>query len=452
MMEQLDADCTLYQLVAYGNQNTLYEIGLRYALNLAEIEMVLKQDNPNSNPNHYEHKCCEIYNKKKIQNIKIDLTNDECVEQFDLTNDECDEQFDLTNDECVKQVQIQNHNRYEYECEMKKIADQFKIQGVIIDLDEQIECSNPIENELHKMILEIYTYGKDENGNKLEDKINLVGSIPLIIGKISNISNSVVIKLPNTFFSSETKYFNCIVDYKFVIKSPIKFKKIFLENIVRYCDLYERRNIADISNIFYEQDWKYIVSSPLDFEAKKNLKLNQIVCEKKLSNTKEKILGLYFVITEEFVKFISHIEFKFKTYNKIIDLDVLETIYKIEEKGYVNLYGISFQQPLDLEPTDIVKIKFNCGKGNKDDDLIYTQINNIFIYPFVSNKLTCVKYNLKLKFVDGELNKTFNENEKATINKFSDNTVELINAMCEFQKEKNKEKKNYNAQFVLRFI
>lgn len=366
----------LIQLVAYGVQNTSYNSGLNYALDLAEIEMVLKENN-------------EL-------------------------------------------------NQFKYECEYGKISDQFKIQGVIIDLDSQIEYSNPIENELHKMTLDIYMYDMDKNRNKLEDKINWIGSIPLIIGKISYVSNSVVIKLPNIFFSSESKYFNGFVNYKFVIKSPIKFKKIFLENIIRYDDTTERRNIAALTSTFYEQDWKYIVNSPVDFEVKKDFGFNEIMYEKKLSNTKEKVLGIYFVIPEELIQFISHIELKLKTYNKIINLDALETIYKIEEKGFVNLYEICFQQPLDLELTDLVKIKFKCGEENEDDlNLISTQINNICIYPYVSNKLICVNYNLGLKFVDGELNETFNENEKMMMDKFSNNIDELTDAIYEFKKEQN---------------
>lgn len=395
----------LIQLVAYGVQNTSYNSGLNYALDLAEIEMALKENN------------------------------------------ELDE--------------------FKYECEYGKISDQFKIQGVIIDLDSQVEYSNPIENELHKIILEIYVYGMDENKNKLEDKINWIGSIPLIIGNISNISNSVVIKLPNIFFPSETKYFNGFANYKFVIKSPIKFKKIFLENIIRYDDTIERKNIAALSSIFYEQDWKYIVSSPVDFEVKKDLGLNEIMYEKKLSNTKEKVLGIYFVIPEELIEFISYIKLKLKTYNKIINLDTLETIYKIEEKGFVNLYGICFQQSLDLELTDLVKIKFKYGEENEDDlNLIYTQINNICIYPIVSNKLSCINYNFRLKFVNGELNETFNENEKMMINKFSNNMDELTDAICEYkEKEKTNIRKNFLKkmniecvdkneiyEFILRFL
>lgn len=389
MAQPVNGGNALMQLLAYGVQNTSYNSGLNYALGLAEIEMVLKEKN------------------------------------------ELDE--------------------FKYEYEYGKISEQFKIQGVIIDLDSKIEYSNPIENELHKMILEIYVYGMDENKNKLEDKINWIGSIPLIIGNISNISNSVVIKLPNVFFPSESKYFNGFANYKFVIKSPIEFKKIFLENIIRYDDKIEKRNIAALSSIFYEQDWKYIINSPVNFEFKNDFGFNEIIYEKKLSNTKEKVLGLYFVIPEELIEFISHIELKLKTYNKIINLDALETIYKIEEKGFVNLYGICFQQSLDLELTDLVKIKFNYCEVN-DNDLISTQINNICIYPFVSNKLICVNYNLGLKFVDGELNETFNEIEKMVINKFSNNIDELTDAMCEFQKEQNVKqeqlKKDVNELFV----
>ena len=391
MAQPVNVGNVLLQLVAYGVQNTSYNSGLNYALDFAEIEMALKENN-------------EL-------------------------------------------------NEFKYECDIWNISDQFKIQGVIIDLDSKIEYSNPIENELHKMILEIYVYGMDENKNKLEDKINWIGSIPLIIGNISNISNSVVIKLPNVFFPSESKYFNGFAYYKFVIKSPIEFKKIFLENIIRYDVTTERRNIAVLASIFYEHDWKYIISSSVDFKFKKDFGFNEIVYEKKLSNTKEKVLGIYFVIPEELIELISHIELKLKTYNKIINLDALETIYKIEEKGYVNLYGIYFQQPLDLEPTDLVKIKFEYEEENEDDlNLISTQINNICIYPFVSNKLICVNYNLGLKFVDGELNKTFNEKEKMMINKFSNNIDELSNAMCEFLNKQNVKqeqlKKDVNELFV----
>lgn len=375
----------LMQLVAYGLQNKSYDSGLNYALDLVEIEMILKENN-------------EL-------------------------------------------------NEFKYECEQGKISDQFKIQGVIIDLDEQIEYSNPIENELHKMTLEIYVYDVDKKQKKLEDKINRIGSIPLIIGSISYISNSLVIKLPNVFFSSVTKYFNGFVYYKFVIKSPIKFKKIFLENIIRYDNTTERKNIVNLSKTFYEQDLKYIISSPTDFKIKNHLGLNEnkIAYEKKLLNTKEKVLGIYFAIPEELIEFISHIELKFKTDYKIIDLNALETIYKIEEKEFVNLYGIHFQQPLDLESSDMVKIEFKCKEKNTEDlNLISKQINNICIYQFVSNKLTCVNFNFKLKYVNGLLNETYNENEIKAINKFSNNIDELVNTICV--------DKNKIYEFISRFI
>lgn len=379
----------LIQLVAYGLQNELYDSELNYALDLNETEMVLSE------------------------------------------NDEL--------------------NKFKYECEYEKTSDQFKIQGVIIDLDTQVEYSKPIENELHKMTLEIYVYDVDENNKKLKDKINWIGSIPLIIGSISYISNSLVIKLPNIFFVSESKYFNNFVNYKFVIKSPIKFKKIYLEKILRYDDTMERRNISFLSSIFYEQDFKYITSSQTNFEIKNNSGLNEIVYEKKLSNTKEKVLGIYFAIPEELIEFISHIELKFKIYNKIIDLDALETIYKIEEKEFVNLYRIYFQQPLDLELTDMVKIIFEYGEKNEDNmNLISTQINNICIYQFVSNKLTCVNFNFKLKYVNGVLNETYHENEIKVMNKFSNNSNELINAICELKK--TIEEKDILQQFIIRYI
>jgi hypothetical protein len=63
--------------------------------------------------------------------------------------------------------------------------------------------------------------------------------------------------------------------------------------------------------------------------------------------------------------------------------------------------------------------------------------------------------------VDGELNKTFNEHEKATTNKFSNNIDELINEMCETNKQTGKgdigqelyiEIKDNVTQFISRYI
>lgn len=62
--------------------------------------------------------------------------------------------------------------------------------------------------------------------------------------------------------------------------------------------------------------------------------------------------------------------------------------------------------------------------------------------------MICVNYNFKLKFVGGELNETFNENEKIVINKFSNN----IDALYKFHKESNVKqeqlKKDIDEHFV----
>jgi len=87
----------------------------------------------------------------------------------------------------------------------------------------------------------------------------------------------------------------------------------------------------------------------------------------------------------------------------------------------------------------------------KDSNLISTQINNICIYPYVSNKLICMNDNFKLKFIDGKLNKTFNENEKITINKFSNNIDALNDAMnnymCKINVKQSQLKKDVNEHF-----
>lgn len=387
------------QLVAYGEQNKLYDNKKNYGLDLDEIEMIQSQNGQ------------------------------------DLITD-----------------------KIKYECDFGKYSDQFKIKGIIIEIDEDVEITNPIEDEISRMCLDIYACGTDENKNKIIEKINFIGSMPLIMGKITFISNSVVIKLPNIFFSSESKYFNNFIFYKFVLHTPIKFKKIFLENIVRYDDTIERRKIACLSSIFYELDYKYIgndininnnkISNCLAFSNNKT-----IIFEKKILNSKEKVCGIYMAIPEQLVGLILYVVFQFKIYNKIIDLNMLETIYKIEEKGFVNLYKICFEHPLDLEPTDLVKIEFKYGDENEDDlNFILQQANNICVYPFVSNKLVCVNFNIKLKYSNGELNEKFNEKEKMIINKFSNNIDELSNAMCEFQKEQNAKqeqlKKDVDELFV----
>ena len=89
-----------------------------------------------------------------------------------------------------------------------------------------------------------------------------------------------------------------------------------------------------MSSIFYEQDWKYIINSPVNFEFKNDFGFNEIIYEKKLSNTKEKVLGLYFVIPEELIEFISHIELKLKTYKNF------ESVSTLVKKGSNTLTGV----------------------------------------------------------------------------------------------------------------
>ena len=410
MAQLIDNRGPLTQLVAYGIQNDmLCKSEKNYVLNLLEIEMELKQYNlkikkPNSININNPHYGLEQFNHDILDEHDKQIINNKRIYKLDTP--------------------------FQYEYEFCRTSDQFKIQGIIIYLDEQDEYTNQIENELHKITIDIYVWEIY--------KINLIGSIPLIIGKVSYVLNSVVIKLPNLFFSSDKKYFNGSFNYKFVVKSPIKLKKIFLEIIARYDDTQTRKKIYILTNVFYEQDWKYILTSSNIFEVKKNFQLNEVIYEKKLINSKEKLLGMYFVIPNELEEFISHVEFEFKTYNEIIDIDVLDTIYKIEKNDFVNLYRIFFKQPLNLEPSDLFKIKFEYCKENEAYlNSINNLMNDIYTYPIISNKLICVGGNLNLKFINGEFNETYNENEKELIKKFSNNIDALMNALCEFNKKEN---------------
>lgn len=340
-----------------------------------------------------------------VQNAQYDIKN---VYSFDLVEME------------MLACQM-NINKFQYKCDWDRISDQFKIKGVIIDIDDKVGSIDLIEDEIYKMHLDIYSYQTDMNRNKIQNKTNWIGSIPLIIGKISYVSNSIIINLPNVFFSSSSKCFNGFLHYKFVINTPIKLKKIFLNNIVRFDDSTFRRKISLLTDIFYELNYVYIgndISSTFNNTQLKyinhNGQIDKIIFEKKILNSKEKVLGLYMVIPIELIELIKLIESKFNESSKIIEMDNLET------KGYVNLYKISFNNSLDLEPMDLISIQFEYS-NNDDLNVIHEHINNICIYPIISNKLICINYNLGLKYSNGELNDEFNEKDNVTIEKYSNN-------------------------------
>lgn len=373
----------IIQLIAFGYQNYVYKT-LQYCLNLVEIEMVLNN---------------------KIKEL----------------------------------------NKYQYEAYFDRNADEFKIQGIIIDIDKENEYHNSIEYELHKITLEIYSYEMDEKFNKFEDKINLIGIVPLVLGKITYESNYIIINLPNIFFASETIFFNGIICYKFVIKTPIQFKKIYLEKIFRYNDHIERIKNGILSNVFYELDYKYVYIYPNVSKILNNIKTNEIMCEKKILNSKENLLGLYFAIPVQLVEFLNQIEFK----NHIMNLDELKTC--VEEKDFVNLYYVSFNTSFYLEKSDFIRFKFvnnnnnnvnNVNNINNEDLNIIKLIDNIYIYPIISNKLVCVNYNTKLKYLNGELNNTFNNDEKEIITKYTNNIDYLAENVFEYIKKYHQNKFN----------
>lgn len=384
----------LIQLVAYGIQNQVFNINKNqslYVLDYIEIEMGMEMIN-----------CSEL----DIQTSKY---------------------------------------KYEYFSVIDRFADQYKIQGIIIDLDEEVEYSRPILDELHKLTLEIYSY-EQENNIKIDNKLNFIGSIPLVLGKITNNENSILVKLPNIFFSSESKYFSNFISYKFKIKSHIQFKKISILNVLRYDDTTYRKKISMLSSIFYELDYQYVIlnNSIIPTITENNILQNnvlqyKIIYEKKIigyskpnnnyqenliKSSKEKSNGIYFVIPEGLIEFISQIKFKLN-FEKIIINNELETMYKIEDKGYVNLYLIKFDKPINLEPINSIIIEFEHDNNKDTSDEIIKLIDDICVYPIILNKLICINYNLGLKYLNGVINEQFDEQKKTIINKYSGN-IDLL--------------------------
>lgn len=72
--------------------------------------------------------------------------------------------------------------------------------------------------------------------------------------------------------------------YKFKIKSSNKFRKISIVNIIRYDDTSYRRNITNLSSIFYEHDFQYVISNNLinSIIVENDIRQYKIICEKKL--------------------------------------------------------------------------------------------------------------------------------------------------------------------------
>jgi len=321
--------------------------------------------------------------------------------------------------------------KYEYECQIFKISDQFKIQGIIIELDDRVdECSKTILDILNKLTLELYNYDTKEN------KMNFIGSIPLILGSITNDENTIIIKLPNIFFLSKSKYFNGFINYCCKINTPTKFKKIILINVIRLDSNPYRKNICYLSKIFMELDYQYAASYNLSNP--KITENNEYVCnliyEKNfIGYQKVKFRELYLAIPDELIEFINKIKFNFNL-EKIIGNDELENIYKIEDKGFVNLYLIKFDYVIDLEPINSIVFEFKFEpklelEFDNCEDLrckINKLFNDIYIYPMVLNKLISIDCNLRLKYIDGKINSEFDEQEKILINKYSDNLDLLI--------------------------
>ena len=87
------------------------------------------------------------------------------------------------------------------------------------------------------------------------------------------------------------------------------------------------------------------------------------------------------------------------------------------------------------------KIKFEYCKENEDYlNSINNLMNDIYTYPIISNKLTCIAGNLYLKFINREFNETLNENEKELIKKFSNNIDVLTNTVYEYETKNIKNK------------
>lgn len=357
-----------------------------------------------------------------------------------------------------EELDIQKCN-YEYVCEVQKSGDQYKIHGVIIELDKDTEYLKPITNELHKLTLEIYSY-KMLNCDKINSEYYFIGSIPLVLGKITNNENSILIKLPNIFFSSQSKYFNQFMPYKFKIKSSNKFRKISIVNIIRYDDTSYRRNITNLSSIFYEHDFQYVISNNLinSIIVENDIRQYKIICEKKIISKKEKSNGIYLTIPEELTEFINKIELNLKK-KKYISNNELDTFYKIKDVGYVNLYLIKFDNIVDLEPTNSIEFEFefehNENENEEHKDKINKLINDIYVYPIVLNKMVCINYNLRLKYLDGKINDQYNEQQQITLNHYSNNIdllTETFVSKINESKTENKHSKLECKKFILNYI
>lgn len=107
----------------------------------------------------------------------------------------------------------------------------------------------------------------------------------------------------------------------------------------------------------------------------------------------------------------------------------MDTVYKIKDVGYVNLYLIKFDNIVDLEPTNSIEFEFefehNENENEEHKDKINKLINDIYVYPIVLNKMVCINYNLRLKYLDGKINDQYNEQQQITLNHYSNN-IDLL--------------------------
>jgi hypothetical protein len=281
--------------------------------------------------------------------------------------------------------------------------------------------------EISKIELDLYSFDLDLEYNKLITEPNYIGSIPLIIGEIKYFKDSILIKFPSNFFLNEKYFSGLSSSYKIVINSDIKFKNISLQYLMRLDDSCQRRIIAGMSRLFTEFNYLYTTKSTNLFT--KSIINNQLSFEKLINKT-EQLIGIYLSIPIELVGLLINIEIKIKNNLVLIDFDILENKYKIGEKGFVNLYKVDFENNnLNLEDKnikfDLSSIKFNF---NLEDKNLYEHINlnTIYIYPIVKNKLICTNLVPRLKYLDGNLNSKFTLEDNEKIIKYSNNIDLLI--------------------------
>ena len=352
----------LMEIVAYGTQNTVSQIKKKFVIDLKEFEMEFKKNN------------------------------------------------DL--------------NDYSYE--LNKITDQYKLFGLIIELDDDNTLID-WNILLSKMMLDIYSYNLDK-GNKIEHKKNYIGSIPLIISEIKHYKNSILIKFPNFF--TNNKYFCNFTHYNFVIKSNIKFKNIFIQCILRFNDSYERKIIAMLVKIFAEFTYQYAIKTINPFIKSINNDNNIISFEKKIINNIENIQSIYFIIPIELIPLLNSVELKIENNINLINFDDLENKYKVEEKYLINLYRYDFDLlGSKLESSNIyIKFNFNLNLENLNlEEYIQLQSNNIEIFSIIENKLVYIYFTPKLKYINGIINPEFDSKEKDIINECSGNiNIELV--------------------------